>query len=185
MSRIRCNCPEGTCVGTAPDHVCWEKCDRATKRKGERAMRSLHVSWRIFLNVLILWPLMVFFKLILAVLRNPSHKLKYVKFLDVTFRKDKVNFVGLNGLDDMHPFSIGHFRSVRANAFSSRVTDSIWFFAWCGPLAGFWWLKILDDEHYRQFRIGWKIMPHDCFEIPKSRQGDEGFVFQFPFKRKG
>ncbi|MCK5600728.1 hypothetical protein KAR91_02595 [Candidatus Pacearchaeota archaeon] len=52
MTRIRCNCPEGTCLGTSPDHVCWEKCNRAFQEQHWAQFQKLQGEWadKIFLH---------------------------------------------------------------------------------------------------------------------------------------
>lgn len=138
--------------------------------KVKKDLRFLYASWRIVLNVLVLWPLGLLF-------------LYPFKLGGFCISEGKANFIGLSGCNDVHPFIISHFRSLQKANWSKRIGDSIWFFAWYGPFAGFSYFKTLDENHHRRIQIGWRIIPHDRYEVPEDR-APVGFDFQFAFRHR-
>ena len=88
------------------------------------------------------------------------------------------NALNLNAKQDEVKFETNYYlREYSASNVRAAGLKSAKYWAWQGWKAGFDYTKILDDTHYRTFKIGWRVEPSDSVE--PRREGALGSTLGF------
>lgn len=112
-----------------------------------------------------------------SAIRNPANNLRYVKYLSVQIKPEKVNYIGTQ------PRMLNGY--VTADEHLLRYDMDSYRFAtltWCGNYSNLRIQFKMFNKIWR-FWIGWKIYPHDMLGIDPTDYRFQGAGFATQFKR--